>query len=389
MTPSPKDTMKVLLLNTQMAAGGAQKAMLTLARGLKEAGHDVTVVAMYDVGNYIALFEAEYGLEIVDLQMKKGNGRYHPLSTIFATLRGLYRLYHLMRQTRPDLVQTFTHYSNIIGPFIAWLARVPVRVSSQRSLLPDRPKWLLVTDRLIANSFLVHKMTTVSSETQQFYVQQGIRPDKLLTIYSGIDILNYHVSLSPEQQYELRFSLNLRKEDVIIITVARLSLEKGHRYLLDSAPLVRQSIPNVHFLLVGEGDLEAELMQQIKAQGLEKYVHLLGARQDIPELLGISQLFVLPSLSEGLPNVLLEAMSANVPVVATDLGSCREVITNGQNGLLVPMGNGTMLAQAAITLLQNSVLANALQQASRKRVIEDFSIDKSVTAYISLYEQLL
>lgn len=391
MLKSTDEKMHVLLLNTQMAAGGAQKAMLLLARGLKEAGHTVTLVTMYDTDDYVTIFEAEYGLEIIDLRLKQeGNTSLNPFVTSIGILHGLYRLYRLMRDIRPDLLQTFTHYSNIIGPFIAWLAGVPVRVSSQRSLLADRPRWLLTLDRLVANSFLVHKMTAVSNQTKQFCcIEQGIHPSKLLTIYNGIDNEKYQMDLLPEQQQTLRSAVNLTNEDTIILTVARLSIEKGHRYLLESVPLIHQLVPNAHFLLVGEGQLEAELRQEVKAHGLESHVHFLGMRQDIPELLAMSQLFILPSLSEGLPNVLLEAMSADVPVVATDLGSCREIITNGQDGLLVPPGDTEMLAQAAITLLQDRKLASTLAQAGRKRVVDNFSVSKSVEAYISLYEQLL
>jgi L-malate glycosyltransferase len=385
----PNKMMKVLLLNTQMAAGGAQKAMLTLARGLNEAGHTVTVVTMYDIADYVPLFEAQYGLEIIDLRMKGDNGRYQPIATLFASLRGLYRLYRLMRQTQPDVVQTFTHYSNIIGPPIAWLARVPWRVSSQRNLLYGRSQWLLTADRLVANAFFVHKMSAVSDETRQFCIEQGIQAAKLHTIYSGIDAAQYHCALTPEQKRRLRQNLGIGPTAPVILTVARLFPQKGHRYLLEAAPIIREAIPDAHFLLVGEGDLQASLTQQINAAGLESYVHLLGARQDIPQLLAISQLFILPSLYEGLPNVLLEALAAGVPVVATDLGGCREIITNGQDGMLVPAGNAAALAQAAITVLQDPRLAASLQQAGRQRVIEDFSIDKSVAAYISLYEQLL
>ncbi len=219
--------MKVMLLNTQMAPGGAQKAMLTLARGLKEDGHDIIVVTMYDTGSYVNLFEAQYGLKIVDLRMKPEHGRNTPISAILATLRGLHRLYRLMRQTQPDLLQTFTHYSNIIGPPIAWLAGIPVRVSSQRSLLAHRPRWLLTTDRLVTNSFLVHKMTTVSDETRNFCIEQGIHPHKLLTIYSGINTSKYRCSMSPEQQLQLRQTFAIGQTDTIILTVARLSQEKG------------------------------------------------------------------------------------------------------------------------------------------------------------------
>ena len=116
-----RNSLRVVTIVTQMEAAGAQKALLTLARGLKDCGHNVTVVTMYDKGDYVSIFSERYRLDIVNLDMKR-TGKSSLLRKAGAALKGLYRLYRLMRQERFDVVQTFSHYSNAIGPVIAWLA---------------------------------------------------------------------------------------------------------------------------------------------------------------------------------------------------------------------------------------------------------------------------
>ena len=308
--------LNVLLLNTQMEAAGAQKAMLELARGLKQRGHPVTVVTMYDKDSYVPLFEEQYNLDIIDLEMKQP-GERNLLTQAWRFVRGL-RLYRLMRAQRPQIVQTFSHYSNILGPLIAWLARVPVRVSSQRMSLKDYPAWLLYLDRIVANSFLTHKMVAVSDGTRRFSIEEeGIRPDKLVTIHNGINVERFSINLSSKAEQNLRQELRLEPDSLVILTVARLHPQKGHKYLIEAIPHIVRDFPQTRFLFVGEGELTEALKAQIRGADLEKYVWFLGVRQDVPQLLAISDLFVLPSLWEGLPNSVLEAMAAGVPVVAT------------------------------------------------------------------------
>lgn len=381
--------MRILLLNTQMEAAGAQKAMLTLAQGLKLSGHDVTVVTMYDKGNYVPVFCEQYQMDIINLQIKSPHAR-NLLQKGAAVLQGLYHLFRLMGREQFDIIQTFTHYSNIIGPLIAWLARVPTRVTSQRNSLVGYPIWLLMCDRFVTNSPLVQMMTAVSEGTRLFSIQQqGIRPDKLVTIYNGIDVAPYHRSLSPAEAQELRQDLGLEDTAVIILTVARLHPQKGHCYLIRAIPGIREAIPNVHFLFVGEGELVNELTAQIHKAGLENCVHLLGVRQDIPNLLAISHLFVLPSLWEGLPNAVLEAMAAGLPVVATNVDGCPELVVDGETGFLVPAADSQRLQQAIVNILQDHSLAATMAQAAKNRVINLFSIEQNISSYISLYKRLL
>jgi glycosyltransferase involved in cell wall biosynthesis len=370
-----------------MEAGGAQKALLVLAQGLKQHGHHVLVASMYDKDEYISIFNRQYNLEIIDLQMKPPGNK---LIKAKAFITGLHRLRQIMRSEQIDVLQSFSHYSNLVGPAIAWVSGVSVRVSSQRMSLRGAPGWLRFLDRTVANSRLVQMMTAVSEGTRLFSIQeQGIRPDKMITIPNGVDLARYHHPLSTAEAVQLRQALGLEITDVIVLTVARLHPQKGHRYLLQAAPGIRQIIPNVHFLFVGEGQLEEQLIAQIKEDKLENCVHLLGVRQDIAQLLAISDLFVLPSLWEGLPNAVLEAMAAGVPVVATNVDGCPEVIVDGETGFLVPPKEPQLLQKAVLEILQNDSLSIAMSQAARQYAVEHFSVESNISNYLSLYEQLL
>jgi glycosyltransferase involved in cell wall biosynthesis len=381
--------LKVLLLNTQMEAAGAQKAMLELARGLKQRGHEVTVVTMYDKDAYVPFFEERYCLQIIDLEMKQP-GVKNPLTRAWYFIRGLIRLYSLMRTQRPQIIQTFSHYSNILGPLVAWLARVPVRVSSQRMSLKDYPAWLLRLDRLVVNSFLSHKMVAVSEGTRHFSIEEeGIKPDKLVTIPNGINVERFSISLSPETEQSLRQALGVKPDSLIILTVARLHHQKGHRYLIEAIPRILRDFPQAQFLFVGEGELHDELTRQVEGAELSDYVRLLGVRQDVPRLLAISDLFVLPSLWEGMPNSVLEAMAAGVPVIATNVDGTPEIINNGDVGILVAPANPSALKQAICLLLKDKTLRVSMTKAAKERVESKFSRDANTTAFINLYQNLL
>jgi len=382
--------LNILLLITQMEAAGAQKAVLILARGLQQRGHIVTVVTMYDKRDYVPLFRQKYGVEIIDLEMKAPSHASLLQKPIYV-LRGLARLWGLMRKRQFDVVQTFSHYSNIIGPMIACLAGVRTRVSSQRMSLKERPTWLLWLDRWIANSFLVDKMVSVSEGTRRFCIEvQRISPEKLITIRNSIDLDRFSpTAIDKTSVQHLRSGLGLSVHSHVVITVARLHPQKGHRFLIEAIPAIIEKFPDTQFLFGGEGELQESLHNYVKRLGIESHVHFLGMRQDIPELLALSDLFVLPSLWEGLPNAVLEAMAMGTPVVATAVDGCPEVIHDGQTGLLVPPGNSEALSQAICCLLGNPKLRLQLAHAAQSLVIENYSEEKNISAFEQLYTQLV
>lgn len=382
----PNSSLRILFLNTQMEAGGAQKAMLVLAQGIKQRGHTIIVVTMYDKESYVPLFSEQVGIPIIDLRMKPpGNS----LVKARAFISGLKHLYDIMRQNDIDVLQTFTHYSNIAGPFIGWLARVPVRVSSQRGTLQGVPSVFRLLDRIVANSALVQKMTTVSEGMRYFCVEvQKINPDKVLVIPNSIEAEEYNLEVCPHQKKQFLQELGIDQYSWIVTTVARLHPVKGHEYLLKAIPQILERVPGVHFLFAGEGPLYDQIKKEVHELMIDDSVHLLAVRQDIPMILACSDLFVLPSLSEGMPNVALEAMAAGLPVVATAVGGIPEIVKDGENGLLVPPGDPHALAVAITRILTDPPQLKKMGSTARESIINKFPTHANISAYEELYQSL-
>lgn len=382
------EKLKILLLNTQMEAGGAQKALLELASGLKAQGHEVVVVTMYDKDSFVPYFDKKYGLSIVNLQIKQtGVGK---LQTTIRFLTGMQRLYQLIKEHDIQVLQTFSHYSNIIGPCIGWAAGAPIRVTSQRMSLSGRSRRLQSIDRLITNSVLTSKMTSVSEGTRQYSItKQGIHADKIITIHNGIDVDRYNMPRSAYKRQQFCTELTIPVNAKIVTTIARLHPQKGHRYLIEAIPSVLKKVPHTHFIFVGEGELRQKLEQQIADVGLQEHIHFLGVREDIPTILANSDLFVLPSLWEGLPNVVLEAMAARIPVIATHVDGTPELVTDGETGCLVSPGESSQLSQSIVRLLCDTNFATSLSNNAFERINREFSNQKNVEQYVNLYKNLL
>jgi glycosyltransferase involved in cell wall biosynthesis len=164
---------------------------------------------------------------------------------------------------------------------------------------------------------------------------------------------------------------------------------KGHQYLIEAIPTVLEKCPNTSFIFAGRGQLEIELKDQVNKLGLNKRVHFLGLRHDIPKILALLDVFVLPSLSEGLSMAILEAMMAGKPVIATRVGGNPEIVLDGETGCLVPPKDSQALAASLITLLTNRHQATQFAENGKRRAERQFSLQTMVSAYQSLYDERL
>ena len=203
-------------------------------------------------------------------------------------------------------------------------------------------------------------------------VAEGISDSKVTVIPNGIDLDCY-----------LPRPGNRRRR--IVTTVANLRAEKGHEVLIDAAARVRRVHPDVRFQLVGEGPMRTARERQAHERGISDNVLFLGHREDVPQLLGGSDLFVLPSRTEAFPNGLVEGMAAGLPSIASDVGGIPELLQHGRNGLLVPPGDADALAAAIIRLIDNDAEATALGAAARATVEVRYSFDRMVASFEDLY----
>jgi glycosyltransferase involved in cell wall biosynthesis len=234
----------------------------------------------------------------------------------------------------------------------------------------------------------VNDYVAVSTETKAAMVRQlGLNETEITVIGNGVDMHRYQ---QPVDRHQVRHQLGLEPETKVLITVGTLRTAKGHRYLIEAAGDVIKAHPNVHFLFVGDGELRLELEAQVTACDLTDKIHFLGDRRDVTELLAASDLFILPSLWEGLSMALLEAMAAANPIVATSVSGTSQVLTHAETGILVPPGDAPALAQAIIDLLsQPDAETKAMGEAARRSVAARFSGEKQAAEYLALYERLL
>ena len=224
-----------------------------------------------------------------------------------------------------------------------------------------------------------------SSAIQAMLVNDGIQPDRTTVVYEGIDL--GHVAAAP--------ALNVHKEfwlphgAPIVGNVAALVPHKGQRYLIEAAALVLQRVPDARFLIVGSGELEQSLQQQIKRHHLEKHIFLTGFRPDILSVHKGFDLFVMSSVTEGLGTSALDAMACGRAVVATLAGGLSEVVDHGETGLLVPVRNPEALADAIVQLLTDQTLREEYGRTGLGRAQRRFSADRMVAETAAVYEAVV
>jgi glycosyltransferase involved in cell wall biosynthesis len=227
----------------------------------------------------------------------------------------------------------------------------------------------------------------VSEEVKTAMVRTiGPIQDKIVVITNGVDLKRYEQSVDKlSVRTRLGFDLDAR----LIAVVGTLKEPKGHRYLVEAMTDIVRRHPEVHALFIGDGNLKDELKSQVDRLALKDHVHFLGNRRDVPDLLAASDLFVLPSLWEGLSMALLEAMASGKPIVATSVAGTNQVLISGKTGLVVPPGDVRRLAGAIEELLSDYARAEAMARAARKDVEIHYSAQKQADDHVALYRHLL
>lgn len=307
-----------------------------------------------------------------------------------ADLKVLFELYRLFRREKPDIVHTHTAKAGFVGRLAARLAGVPNVVHTFHGHVfhsyfsPAKTRLFLLIERGLAR--LSDKIITISPLQRQEIHGFGIASlDKILIIPLGFDLAPFLEN--NDLKGALRAELSLGADAKLVGIVARLTGVKNHRLFIEAAALVHQKSPNVHFLIIGDGELRADLEQQVAALGLRPVVHFLGWRQDLPAIYADLNLVALTSRNEGTPVTLIEAQASGCPVVATAVGGVPDIVADGQTGYLVPSGNAQLLAEAIMKILAGD--AALMGQAGRESVTEKFAIQRLVKDIETVYQNLV
>lgn len=376
---------RLMILLTQLERAGIQKCAFNQARYFHKRGYHVIFCVFYDKYGLLNQVQKEEPYRVISLDAKILGGS--KLMNGLRTIRAVWRLSRLIKHEKIQVIETLGEHSNILGLTVARLAGVPLRFASQRNSLIARPKWFHRLDAWMVNANFPEKMVAVSEQTRRFCVDvEGMRPEKVVVIPNGVRVEEFAPSRWPDEAVgELRRELRIPENAYVVLTIGRLHPQKGHRYLIEAVRSILKEYTEIRFLFVGEGEHRSELEEQVQSSGLHPFILFLGERFDVPKLLAISDLFVLPSLYEGMPNVILEAMAARLAVVATDVDGTREVVVDGETGLLIPPADPTALQQAILTLLRDDGFRHSLGECGYQRVLTQFSEQ----LMCERYEQLL
>jgi glycosyltransferase involved in cell wall biosynthesis len=230
------------------------------------------------------------------------------------------------------------------------------------------------------------RVVASAKSVREFYVRQvHANPTKVEVIYNAVDWAQLQTTTG---RHEMRASLGLPSEAPVAGVIARLTEQKGHRYLFE-ALAHSPELGGMHLVVVGDGELREDLRQRAQALGVASRVHFVGVRRDLGDLLHAMDVFVLPSLWEGLPLSLVLAMGAGVPVVATNVAGVPEVVEDGRTGLLVPPADAPALGRALARLVTDPALGQRLGPAARAAVRTRFGMDGYVASVAALYDRLL
>lgn len=361
---------RIALCITDLDAGGAERALVQIATRLVPLGWSPKVFCLSGPGALVEPLE-QAGIPVVCLGASDRR-----------RWRAVRQLTRELRAWRPALVQTFLFHANLAGRWSAWRAGIGTTVCGVRVAERDAP-WRMRLDRW--TQLLVRKNVCVSQGVADFMVREvGIAAEKVCVIPNGVDFERYAAG----EAFDWR-ELGIASPARVVLFVGRLHPQKGPELLLRALLPRLRSTADVHLVYVGEGPLRETLEERITAEGLPTRVHLCGRREDVPALLRAATCLAAPSRWEGMPNVILEAMAAGCPVVATNVEGSRELIEDGVSGVLCEPESEAGLLGALEQVLETPDPRARFRDKSQTVARENFAWSTVASRYDILYRQLL
>lgn len=363
---------------------------LPVMQKMVELGHEVYAVC--PKGEFEGKFEVA-GISEVHYHIERKS--LNPLTE----LKALWEIYRTLKTLAPDILHTFTAKPNIYGAIAGRWAKIPVIVSTVTGLgsfFIDTSFKARMIQRVIKSLYrsLLHQTNATifqNSTDRHYFMKQGLVPKSKARLVrsSGVDTRFFHPDCVAQESLDaLKSELGMTEGRVVVMMIARAIWHKGIAEYLEAAQKARQKESNILFYLVGgtdDGNHSCVPSTTLKNQ---PFVMWLGERQDIRELLALSDIVVLPSYREGVPRTLLEASAMAKPMVATDTVGCTEVVRDGVNGYLVPLKDSDILSERILKLAASKDVREAMGKKAREIALEEFDVKIVVEQYLQIYEKL-
>ncbi|MBU1054485.1 MAG: glycosyltransferase [Proteobacteria bacterium] len=359
----------ILYLIDKMEFGGAERQLVELLKGINKEKYNPCMAYFRKSPGFIDDVN-ELNIPIYFIERK---WRWDPFV--------IWNLLLFIRQNHIDLVHSYMPVAGVYGPFSSKLSCLPI----VNSFVRGTKQPTLYEKLLLKPSFALSDVIIANSEAGK-RVYGKYSPLKMRVIYNGIDLMRFNNRIDREMK---KISLNLQRFDSIVSMVTRLEPVKNPMMLIKAATIVLKDKPNTAFLIVGDGTLREEMELEVIDRALNRNVFFLGFRKDVEELLQITDIGVLTSDREGLPNAVIEMLASGVPVVATDCEGTREVLDDGLTGFLTDIGDEYGVAQRIVRLLGDDTLRRRMGVRGKDKVYKEFNLRKMVDALENIYCEVL
>lgn len=358
---------------TGLHTGGAEILLRSLLNSFDSEKYTYVVVSLLPIGEIGELMKRD-GHKVLSIDMKSK-----------IDLRSIWRLHRILRDEKPDIIHAHLFHAIVLGRIMGKLChRIPVITTIDNVEVGGKIRELILRWTAALSSANTAVCQTVAEE---MLIRKIFTSQKYDVIYNAVEL--QHTKLSSDEKNALRKKLGIPVQAIMLVGIGRLTKIKGFNFLIDAFKEVACSNTSIHLYILGEGPEHDNLSQQIKERSLEERVYLTGNVQNSDEYLQAADVFILPSLWEGLSLALLEAASAGLLLVATSVGGNPEIIVDGVNGFLIPTKDVDKLAEKisyAITL--SNTERKRMTKEAVNTVRNHFSISKTVAKYASLYDRL-
>jgi len=368
--------MRILHLISSVGLFGAERVAVELSKSLKKTYHCEPILGV--IRNVYNPHE----------EISEEAKRNDILYTVFSCRNQLdfklvFSIREFIKKNRVDIIHCHGYKSNFYG-LLASKGQVPSVTTNHNWLTAH---WKLKTYCFLDSLWIrfFDRIVAVSNEVKKDMLSYKIPEEKIRVIDNGIALERFEKLVETKN---MKNQLGFEEKIRIIGTIGSLVIEKGHIYLLEAARQILDGVKDLKFLIIGDGPLRKQLEEKSERLGIKKDVIFMGQRKDIPELLMAMDIFVLPSIKEGLPVVLLEAMAAKRPVIATRVGAIPKVIENKDIGILVEPKDIKGLRDAIINLINDPGRMNLLAREGFNRVCMNFSSDEMGKHYLKLYKEI-
>ena len=370
---SESKPLPMLFLTTSGVIGGAERTILYLIRALSRQKYRITVLTLTGPDDLVERATA-LGIEAHNLKLKSPWQVYR-----------LIRLLPIFRR-RYKVLYSFLFHANVVGRILGRFYGVPIIVSGQRNVEVERRLWRKWLDTLTAN-WLADVVVGNSQAIADWLLEQGVSGAKIQVIMNGVDV--DELKRSPDEIQRVRINLQVPKDATMVSTVAHFSRKKGHRYLIEAAKLLSRQEKQIVYVLVGDGRSRQAIEEFARSLEVDGLIRFVGSVREPAAIVAASDFFVLPSLWEGMPNAVMEAMALGKAVIATRVGGVPELVAHNESGILVPPGDAEALARAIEDLIDNPVKRERLAGCARQLVADKFRLEHTVEQTENLFETLI